>query len=463
MSLVNRFLRLAAAPLLALTLPLTASAQGLIRDAEIEQILRDYGDPLFEAAGLKASDVNIYIVQDDSLNAFVAGGQNLFLHTGLIMEVKTPEELKGVMAHETGHIALGHSVTREQQAGGAFQSTSLITMGLGALALFAGAPDAAMALFGSASQFGMLAAFKFTRAEESAADQFGLNILEATHQSADGLPGFMEHFRYEELMSESRRDPYFRSHPISSDRIAALTRRATAITAKSQPQDQKTIDELAMMKAKLVGFIGPPARVLSRYPASDQSLPAKYARAIAAYRAVDIKAALDLTEGLIAAKPDDPYFYELKGQILFESGKSDESIAPHRKSVELAPKQALLKVNLARSLIGTEKIENVNEAEGLLIDALALERDNAFAWNQLAVVYANQGRIGDADLATAEEAYQVGDMSRAHIFAARARDKLKLDTPNGQRADDIMALSDPRNMRRGSRPGLSNLTLNTQH
>ncbi len=477
MSLVNRCLRAIAGPALAVALPFTASAQGLIRDAEIEQTLRDYGDPLFEAAGLKPSDVKLYIVQDDTLNAFVAGGQNMFLHTGLIMETKTPEELKGVMAHETGHIALGHNVTREQQAGGAFQSTSLITMGLGALALFAGAPDAAMALFGSASQFGMLAAFKFTRAEESAADQFGLNLMDSTNQSADGLVSFMEHFRYEELMSESRRDPYFRSHPVSTDRIAALAKRAEVITAKSKPQDPKAIEQLAMMKAKLVGFIGPPTRVMSRYPASDQSLPAKYARAIAAYRAVDIKAALAMTDELIAARPDDPYFYELKGQILFESGKAVESVAPHRRSVELAPHQSLLKVNLARSLAAikdkdcVQKNEGpptpsdacVKEAEGLLIDALALEPDNAFAWNQLADVYAKQGRIGDADLATAEEAYQVGNMPRAHVFAARAREKLKLDTPNGQRADDIMALSDPRNGQKGGRPGLAKLTLHTQH
>ena len=463
MGVLKRAALAVAGSVLALALPLTASAQGLIRDAEIEQILRDYSDPLFGAAGLKPSDVNIYIVQDDSLNAFVAGGQNLFLHTGLIMETKTPEELKGVIAHETGHIALGHNVTRDQQAGGAFQSTSLITMGLGALALFAGAPDAALALFGSSSTFGMLSAFKFTRAEESAADQFGLDILGTTNQSADGLPGFMEHFRYEELMSESRRDPYFRSHPISSDRISALTRRAATITAKAKPQSQETIDQLAMMKAKLVGFVGPATRVSSRYPASDQSMPAKYARAIAAYRAVDIKAALTLTQDLINADPTNPYFEELKGQILFESGKAQDSVEPHRKSVELAPQHALLKVNLARSLIGTKDEANIKEAEGLLIDALALEHDNAFAWNQLAVVYAAQGRIGDADLATAEEAYQVGDMSRAHVFARRARDKLKLETPNGQRADDIMALSDPRNRSRGSRPGVVGTTLHTQH
>jgi len=453
MDVVKQVLRRVAGPLLALVLPMTASAQGLIRDAEIEAILRDYSNPLFEAAGLKPSDVDIYIVQDDSLNAFTAAGQNVFLHTGLIMAAETPEQLKGVIAHETGHIAGGHNVTR-QGAMQAAQGTSLITLGLGVLAIAAGAPDAAMALFGSASQFGMLTAFKFTRIEESAADQYGLDFLAKTHQSADGLVSFMEKFRYEEMMSESRRDPYFRSHPISSDRIGALRKRAAEISSIAESQSQKSIDELAMMKAKLVGFIGPPTRVMSRYPASDQSIPAKYARAIAAYRAVDIKTALKGTEELIAAMPDDPYFYELKGQILFESGKAVESVGPHRKSVELAPDQPLLKVNLARSLTATKKPEDLTEAEGLLIDALAKERDNAFAWNQLADVYAKEERIGDADLATAEEAYCLGDMSRAHVFAQRAMRNLKSGTPNAQRADDILALSDPRGLRgQRGRPG----------
>lgn len=462
MGLLKNVLPALATAVLAFTAPLTASAQGLIRDAEIEQILRGYADPLFEAAGLKPSDVNIYIVQDDSLNAFVAAGQNMFLHTGLIMESRTPEELKGVIAHETGHIAGGHSVTREA-AMGAASNTSLITMGLGALALFAGAPDAALALFGSAPQFGLMTMFKFTRVEESAADQYGLSFLEKTGQSADGLASFMENFRYQELMSESRRDPYFRSHPISSDRIAALSRRAKEVTAKANPQSAEDIEHLAMMKAKLVGFIGPANRVASRYPSSDTSLPAKYARAIAAYRAVDIKLSLSLTDELIAIEPDNAYFHELKGQILFESGRAAESVPDHRKAVELAPQHALLKVNLARSLIGTKEESDLAEAEGLLMDAIQLEHDNSFAWNQLAIVYARQGRIGDADLATAEEAYYRGDMSRAFVFATRARDKLTLQTPNGQRADDIMAMSDPRNRPRGGgRGGFTGLSLQTQ-
>ena len=461
MDVGRKVLRRLAGPLLALVLPFTASAQGFIRDAEIESILREYSDPIFEAAGLKPSDVDLYLIQDDTLNAFVTAGQKVFLHTGLIMQSETPEQLKGVIAHETGHIAGGHNVTR-QGAMEAASGTSLITLGLGVLALAAGAPDAAMALFGSASTFGMLTAFKFTRIEESAADQYGVDFMEKTHQSSMGLVSFMEKFRYEELMSETRRDPYFRSHPISSDRIAALRKRAVEASVNALPQSDRSLDQLAMMKAKLVGFIGPPNRVMSKYPPSDQSIYAKYARAIASYRAVDIKAALKDTDELIAMRPDDPYFYELKGQILFESGKTVESIEPHRRSVELAPKQPLLKVNLARSLAtskgsageGPTRKEDLAEAENLLIDALALERDNAFAWNQLADVYAKQNRIGDADLATAEEAYQLGDMARAHNFASRAMRNLPPGTTNAQRADDIVALSDPRALRgQRGRPG----------
>ncbi len=445
---MRRLICAVAVPALIMAAPLTASAQGLIRDAEIERILRSYADPLFAAAGLKPEDVNLYIVQSDDIQASVAGGQNMFVYTGLILHSRTPEELKGVMAHEIGHIALGHNITRPAAAG-ASSGISLITMGLGALALFVGAPDAAMALFGSASQFGMLTFFKFTRAEEAASDLYGISLLEKTGQSANGFSDFMEGFRYQELMTENRRSPYWRSHPIWSDRIGTVTKRANEISGKARPQTAEEQEGLVMMQAKLTGFLGPPNRVLTRYPSSDQSLAAKYARAIAAYKAVDIKAALTLTQGLMDAEPDNPYFAELKGQILYESGRAAESVEPHRKSVDLAPQHALLKVNLARSLTATKDEDAIKEAEGLLIDALALEEDNAFAWTFLADVYAKQGRIGDADLATAEASYQVGNMSRAHIFAKRARDKLTLSTPNGQRADDIMALSDPRNRQRG--------------
>ena len=227
----------------------------------------------------------------------------------------------------------------------------------------------------------------------------------------------------------------------------------------SQQYLSELIADVDLRQVSLYAIFEAANRVASRYPTTDQSLPAKYARAIAAYRAVDIKAALTQTDELIAIEPDNPYFHELKGQILFESGRAAESVPDHRRSVELAPQHALLKVNLARSLIGTKDEKDLAEAEGLLMDAIQLEHDNSFAWNQLAVVYGRMDRIGDADLATAEEAYYRGDMARAYVFARRAVDKLDPNTPNGRRADDIAALADPRIQPRGGRQGFSGVAL----
>jgi predicted Zn-dependent protease len=452
---LGKALRRIAAPVaiagLALTVAMPASAQGVIRDAEIEQILHDYADPLFNVAGI-TSPVNIRIVQDEGMQAGVGGGYNMMVTTGMILQTDTPEQLKGVMAHETGHLAAGHNVSRPN-LGGAGTGVSIITMGLGALAIAAGAPDAAMALFASAPQFSMLTVVKYVRAEESAADQYGLTFMDMTHQSADGLVKFMEKFQYNELMSEMKRDPYFRTHPVTTDRLNALRKRAADISARAQPQSEKDIKSLAMMKAKLVGFLGPPARVAVRYPAKDQSIPARYARAIAAYRAVDIKAALKEIDELIELDPTYPYFWELKGQILFESGRAAESIEPHRKSVEFAPGQWMLQVNLARSLTASGVKANIDESEGVLVDVLAKDADNPFAWRELSEVYAKQGRVPDADLATAEVAYFVGDMPRAMQFARRAMKGLQPGTPNAVRADDIMAMADPRNIRNQRRPG----------
>jgi predicted Zn-dependent protease len=445
---VGRLLRtLLCAAMVAASGLQAALAQGMLRDAEIEAILREYSDPIFAAAGLNPSDVDIFIINDPSMNAFVAGGQRVHLNTGLIMASEKPEELKGVIAHETGHISGGHNVTRRQamEAGGA---TSLISIGLGVLAIAAGAPDAGMALIGSAQQFALLTIFKYTRNEESAADQDGLRFLEATEQSAAGLVTFMERFRYQELMSEGRRDPYFRSHPISSDRIGVMRRRAEEISQRARPQSERAVAQLAIMKAKLIGFLEPASRVYNKFPKTDVSEPARYARAIAAYRALDITTALAETQALIDYAPSNPYYHELLGQILFENGRIEESIAPHRRSVELLPNQPLLLVNLARSLIESGGTANLSEAEGLLITAISRERDNAFAWNQLAKAYGRLNRNGDADLATAEEAYALGDVQRAYIFARRAKDKLDPTTPNGRRASDIATITDPRVARR---------------
>ena len=441
----------------------------LIRDAEIEGLLRLYTRPIFKAAGINPKSVKVYIINDQRINAFVAGGQRIFVNTGLLMQSDTPNEVIGVLAHETGHIAGGH-LTRMGVEIESASYTQIIGMlvGLAAIAggIAAGSAEAAQAgqgvMMGSQglAQRNFLA---YARGMEASADQAALRYLTATGQSARGMITLFEKLARQSIATLQNVDPYVMSHPMPMDRIRNLEEAAK----KSKFYDAKDSPALVLrhelVQAKLLGFTGGPQAVMQRYPSSDQSMPARYARAIAAYRAVDIKAALTQIESLITEQPDNAYFHELKGQVLFESGKAAESVAPHRKSVELAPKHALLKVNLARSLIGTKQDPAIKEAEGLLMDAIQLEPDNAFAWNQLAVSYAKQDRIGDANLATAEEAYIVGDLARAFNFARRARDALDMSTPNGQRADDIMALSDPRNNPRVMRRNLSEMALEHRH
>ena len=440
--------------------PMTASAQSGIRDAEIEAILHEWFNPLLIAGGLQPADVDIILINDKSINAFVANGQKIHIHTGLIIETQTPEQLKGVIAHEMGHI-IGAHLARGEDAIRASGGMSLISIGLGVLAIAAGAPDAGVALLGSAQQFQAMSVFKYLRNEESEADQYGVQLMEKTHQSATGLLYFLEKFRYEELMSSTKQDPYFRTHPVSNQRIQAIRERVAEVEKTAQPQSDRAREQLAVMKAKLIGFIESPMIVAKKYPKTDTSAPARYARAISEYRAVDIKAAMADIDSLLADDPKNPYYWELKGQILFENGKVDESIEPNRKSVEYGPKEALLKVNLARSLIEskgnyivgegkpTERADNLKEAETVLMDSLQQEKDNPFAWNQLANCYGKQHRDAEAALATAEERYFIGDRRTAYNFARRAMDKLDRNSPKWQRADDIIRVTDPRLGRRG--------------
>lgn len=420
-----------------------AHGQAILRDAEIEKILRSYADPLFEAAHINPSDVEIYLVNDDSLNAGVMAGQVMILHTGLVIKAKNPEEVKGVIAHEIGHIAAGHNITRGAAMGNA-QGVQLMSMGLGLLVAALGNAQAGIAIAGSSSTFGILTLFNYTRDEESQSDQLAINYLQATGQTGEGLVSFMENFRYQELMQSGQQSPFFRSHPMSNDRINSLRDRANKISVNAKPQSQIDIDNMARMKAKLIGYLKPPQVTYRLYPKTDTSIPARYARAFAAYRAIDIKAALTEVDSLLAEEPNNPFLYELKGQILFENKRIEDSVTPHRKAVELAPDQPMLKVNLARSLIATKKPENVQEAEFVLKDALVQDKEDAFAWNQLAVALGEQNRIPEADLATAERYYNQGGMQGANYFARRALGKLPRGTPNWQRASDIDAITDPR-------------------
>lgn len=429
-----------------------ASAQGLIRDAEIEATLRVYTNPLLEAAGLQPEDVDLYIVNDPSVNAFVAGGQNIFVHTGLILAADTPNEMIGVLAHETGHIAGGHGARRAQDMQRAI-GPMLLSIGLGVLAIAAGAPDAGAALISGSQAFGMGEIVRHTQVQESSADQAGAQYLEATGQSGRGLITFFNtQIRPYEFMTR-RAPPWMMTHPYSSDRVEALRQRVQAGSHYDATDSEDYIRRFRFMQAKLIGFIQTQGQTLARYPVRDTSQPARYARAIAYYRVSDLARARAELDVLIAEDPNNPYFQELMGQILFENGRAAESIPYHRRSLELAPNQPLLQINLARALTAAQGRAGTDEAIQLLQAAAAREPDNAFAWRELAQARGLRGEEGLAELASAEQNFAIGDYGAALSFAERARRNLPRNTPSYQRANDIVTFASNEMRERASERG----------
>ncbi|HIK64610.1 MAG TPA: peptidase M48, partial [Henriciella marina] len=395
----TRFLKGALAAALTAAAVMTASAQSLIRDAEIETTLRNWTDPILEVAGLDPDDVGLYIINDPELNAFVANGQRIHLHTGLLIAADAPGQIKGVIAHETCHIACGHSISRSRAANVASRP-ALISIGLGVLAMAAGAGDAGAALIASSQQFAALNFFVHTRAEEATADAAAVSYLAQLGQSPRGIVDFFNKYRVQEVLSESRRYPYFRSHPLASDRIRTTRALAEDTGLMDVEPDPQTVREFELMQAKLIGFLEPLARVYQKYPRGDDSEPARYARAIASMQSSDMSAALTEIDSLLEEFPENPYYWELKGQALFEMGRAAESVEPHAKSLEYLPGHPLLLINYGRSLIARAEEGDLEAGEEALRDALIKEPDNSFAWNQLASALEKQGRRAEAELAT---------------------------------------------------------------
>ena len=423
----------------------TASAAGAIpnqiRDTEIEEILHKECDPVFAAAGLDPKHTQIDLYQGE-MNAFTISANEEAIATDLILRTETPNQIIGVMAHETGHAAGGH-IERSGEMEHAGMVPFLLTLGLGVLAAAAGAPGAGVALASSSGYFGTLGALGYSRQQEARADQAAVTYLNKAHISSKGVVDFFDAFRYEEVFDQGRRFPYFQSHPITSERIELLRRRAEEQPDYNKPDSPEAIAEYDIMKAKLFGFINPPQQTFMTYKETDTSFPARYARAIAYYKETETDTALKLIDGMIKDYPDNPYLWELKGQVLFEAGRPKEAEPAHRRSVELKPDAPLLQINLAQAILAQEDGKRADEAIMHLQKALAVEKDNAIAWAQMAQAYDAKGDGGDARLASAEARYAIGDMTQARIFALRARQLLPHDTPEYRRATDIVLTSNP--------------------
>ncbi|HYC68713.1 M48 family metalloprotease [Brevundimonas sp.] len=428
-----------AAAGLMLTAATPASAQSAIRDTEIESIIHEWSDPVFTGMGLEPSEIEIVLINDEELNAFATRGRILGLNTGLILRTTSPNELLGVIAHEAGHIRNRHTLRDGAQNAG--MQPMLMTMALGALAIAAGAPDAGAVLLGNSQYFGTLSALRYMSHQEGEADNTGARALESAGESGRGLVTFFENFRSQEVFSDARRYPYFRSHPLSSDRIENLRRFVAEQPHHEHRDSSERLAQHALMLAKIHAFMDHPRETLRDYPETDTTLPARYARAIGWYRDGQTDRALAAVDALLAEQPENPYFWELKGQILFEEGRPEEAIGAHQRSVEIRPDAPLLRINLAHAMIETRDPARLDGAVDQLKRATALEKDNSMAWRLLSQAYASQGKEGEARLASAEMYFAIGAEREATQFALRARDMLDPGSAEWTRAMDIVFAS----------------------
>lgn len=442
----RRFLSLVLAFVLAWTGSLPALAQqgrpaiSLIRDAEIEYYIRAMSKPIFEAAGLDDSAVRIILIQDPALNAFVAGGQNLFLNTGTLQAVSTPEQLMGVIAHETGHIAGGHLVRSTEALRNASVQQIIATV-LGALAILGGGGEAGAAVMMGGSQVAQRSFLQYSRTQESAADQAAISFLDRLHITSRGLGEFLQLIERDQMRLRSNQNPYVYTHPLTPERIAALETRVNQSPYVDSAADPKYVEMLARIQGKLRGFLDNPDNTLRAISSKSTFVADRYARAVALYRKADLPQFITEIDAMLASYPNDPYLLELKGQGLLENGRVKESLEPYRLAVKNAPGEPLIRVGLASAMIASEDPALTSQAIQDLEIATRDDPDNSMAWYQLAIAYGRRGDIGLAALASAERFLLTGKLDDAFQQAQRAEQLLPVGSPGALRAADVRELS----------------------
>ncbi len=420
----------------------------LVRDAETESLLRDYAIPIFKVAGIAQSEPQIILVNDKSFNAFVPDSRRMFINIGVIMEAEAPGEVIGVIAHETGHIA-GRHLVRLRAAAANAQIIAVIGTLLGAGAAAAGAASgsgraasggAAAAL--SAPSIGKRSLLAYQRGEEAAADRAALRYLNATGQSARGMLKTFQRMSEQQLFSQQFADPYAQSHPMAQERYTGLLNDAQKSKYFNQPEDYVLQYRHDQVRAKLFAFTSHPSATLRAFPRSDKSPAANYARAIAAMKSRG-KGAVKEIDALIRTQPNNPYYYELKGQALLEGGDPKSAIAPFRKALSFKPNEPQFLVWLGYALVGANNPAYYAEAERVLKRAIQRDPNSGVAYSQLAIAHGRQGERAEADLATAKGLMVRGDFDAAKRYAARAQKSLKRGSPAWVQADDIVAYKPP--------------------
>ena len=426
-----------ASTLAAVVLPAQAQGMSVLRDTETEEMLRSYEMPLAKAAGLDVNNVHVYLMGSPEINAFATQPADIYIFSGILLWLRKPNELIGVMAHETGHISAGH-LTRSYYAMRKASIPMMVSLIAGIAAMIAGAGEAGLALMQMGQSMAMAQFAAFSRVQESTADQIAAKLPLATHQSPVGMYDTFQRFAQEEAMSAYKIDKFAVDHPTGQDRVADLQDMVDSSPYREVQDSPQSVHTFEMVQAKLAGYVLPVKEALRRYPTSDTSAPARYARAMAYMRQPDFKKAMDEINSLIKDEPNNPYFYEVRGQIYVSMARPREGIPDYQKAVDLRPSAPLLRQELATAQLATDDASLAGDALKNLKAALLAENDDMFTWYETAQAYSTLNNKPMADLSTAELYYHGGDMQRALVFAMRARGGLNQGTSDWQRASDII-------------------------
>lgn len=438
MSMMRRLAALLA--LVSLFMAVPAQAQSILRDAETEAFLKKISDPIAVAAGLSPDNFQVVLINDPSINAFVAGGQIVFIHSGLIEKADNVNEIQGVIAHEIGHISGGH-VPLADRGMKAPIGITLLSLVLGVAAIAAGAGEAGAGILSAGQRAALGSYLAFSRTQEASADAAGVRFLDKAGISGKGMLSFFKKLQNMEYRLAIPQDNSFdQTHPLSGERIEALTADVEKSASYAKVTDPALTVEFKRVQAKLRGYVDDPKDTLRYYPPSDTSVPAYYARAYAYHLSGYPDQAKQQCDALLKIDPDDPYFLELDGQILLESGDPNAALAPLRRATDITH-NPLIATTFGHALIATDDPSRLDEAESVLRDAVSRDNENPFAWFQLGTLYERKGDMPRVALATAERANLMGDNQTALISAQRAMAGLPKQSRDWIRAQDILLVS----------------------
>ena len=416
------------------------SGAQILRDTETEQLFRDMSVPLIQAGGLDPNSVKVVLLNDPEINAFVSQGQTVYLQSGLIEAADNVNQVQGVVAHELGHVIAGDAIRSESGEHQALGIT-ILSLVLGAAAAAAGAGEAGMGIMMAGQRAALGEMMAFTRGQEATADATGARLLSKAGVTGKGMLDFFGKLQNQEYrLAIYSKDSFDRDHPLSSERIEALQQKLQNDPSWSKPVDPKLEARFERVKAKLLGYVDPRQAVL-RYPPSDQSVPAHYARAYAYHLSGYTDRAQSEADALLAIDPHDPYFLELKGQMLLEDGKPKEAVAPLREATEGTGNAPMIAAMLGHALVETNEPKNFDEAKQILKVAVNRDNDDPFAWYQLGIIYDHEGDQARAALATAERNNLEGNPKMALASAQMAMKGIQPGTPDYLRAQDIAMVS----------------------